>query len=152
MLKISSQLSGYFKGYCSSAEVIMLFVYMRGRFSLSYRDLEEMMSIRGGLIDHATLQRWVKSFSHLIDSRVRLRKKAVCSSWRMDETYVKLNGRWVYLYRAVDKYGETIDFLLRARRDKASAYAFFRKAFKEHFLPEKINICLLYTSPSPRDA
>ena len=140
MLKISSQLSGYFKGYCSSPEVIMLFVYMRGRFSLSYRDLEEMMSIRGGLIDHATLQRWVKSFSHLIDSRVRRRKKAVCSSWRMDETYVKLNGRWVYLYRAVDKYGETIDFLLRARRDKASAYAFFRKAFKQHFLPEKINI------------
>lgn len=138
MLKISPSLEGHFKGYCSSSCVIMLFVYMKFRFSLSYRDLEEMMSIRGSLIDHATLQRWVVKFSHLIDDRVRPRKRRVNGSWRMDETYIKLNGKWVYLYRAVDSQGDTIDFLLRARRDTAAAKAFFRKAFKNNGLPEKV--------------
>ena len=140
MLKISSSLEHHFKGHCSSSCVIMLFVYMKFRFSLSYRDLEEMMSIRGSLIDHATLQRWVVKFSHLIDGRVRQRKRLVNGSWRMDETYIKLNGKWVYLYRAVDSQGDTIDFLLRARRDTAAAKAFFRKAFKNNGLPEKVNL------------
>ena len=102
MIRISPDLERHFKGYCSSSSVIMLFVYMKCRFSLSYRDLEELMSIRGGSIDHATLQRWVVKFTHLIDARVRKRKKAVNGSWRMDETYIKLNGKWIYLYRAVD--------------------------------------------------
>jgi putative transposase len=140
MLQISPKLTKYFKGFCSSPEVIMLFVYMKCRFSLSYRDLEEMMMIRGAEIDHSTLQRWVKRFVRLIDQRVRKRKRPVHSSWRMDETYIKLNGKWIYLYRAVDKYGETIDFLLRARRDGIAAKAFFRKVFKENALPEKITV------------
>ena len=118
----------------------MLFVYMRCRFSLSYRDLEEMMMIRGATIDHSTLQRWVERFVRLIDERVRKRKRPVNSSWRMDETYIRLNGKWVYLYRAVDKYGDTIDFLLRAKRDGAAAKAFFRKAFKENGIPEKVTV------------
>jgi transposase-like protein len=113
---------------------------MKCRFSLSYRDLEELMSIRGGSIDHATLQRWVVKFTHLIDARVRKRKKVVNGSWRMDETYIKLNGKWVYLYRAVDKYGDTIDFLLRARRDGDAAKDFFRKAFKNNSTPEKVAV------------
>lgn len=83
----------------------MLFVYMKCRFSLSYRELEEMMIIRGANIDHSTLQRQVKRFTRLIDTRVRCRKKPVNGSWRMDETQIKLNGKWVYLYRAVDKSG-----------------------------------------------
>lgn len=106
----------------------MLFVYMKCRFSLSYRDLEEMMTIRGACVDHSTLQRWVMRFVSLIDQRVRRKKKAVHGSWRMDETYIRLNGRWVYLYRAVDKYGDTVDFLLRAHRDETAAKAFFKKA------------------------
>ena len=74
-------------------------------FSLSYRDLEEIMHMRGAKIDHSTLQRWVIKFIPLIDQKVRKRKRSVGSSWRMDETYVKLNGKWIYLYRAVDRYG-----------------------------------------------
>ena len=121
MLSISPSLLPHFKGFCSSPSVIMLFVYMKCRFSLSYRDLEEIMMIRGAKIDHATLQRWVRRFVSLIDRRVRQRKKPVNGSWRMDETYIKLNGKWVYLYRAVDKEGNTIDFLLSAKRDAVAA-------------------------------
>ncbi len=140
LFKISPKLFKYFKGFCSSPEVIMLFVYMKCRFSLSYRELEEMASIRGAVIDHSTLQRWIIKFVPLIDKQVRKRKKPVGSSWRMDETYIKLNGRWIYLYRAVDSLGNTIKFLLRNRSDKAAAKAFFRKAFKNNTHPEKVNI------------
>jgi len=140
MLTISPQLLPRFKCFCSSPSVIMLFVYMKCRFSLSYRDLEEMMMIRGAKIDHATLQRWVRRFVSLIDKRVRQRKKLVNGSWRMDETYIKLNGKWVYLYRAVDKEGNTIDFLLRGKRDAVAAKAFFRKAFKENGRPDKVTV------------
>ena len=118
----------------------MLFVYMKCRFSLSYRDLEEMASIRGATIDHATLQRWVIKFIPLIDKEVRKRKKPVGNSWRMDETYIKVNGTWVYLYRAVDSLGNTIEFLLRKHRDAAAAKAFFRKAFKHNDRPDRVTI------------
>ncbi len=118
----------------------MLFVYMKCRFSLSYRDLEEIASIRGAKIDHATLQRWVIKFVPLIDTAVRKRKKPVGNSWRMDETYIKINGAWVYLYRAVDSLGNTIEFLLRKYRDAVTAKAFFRKAFKYNGNPEKVVI------------
>jgi len=137
---ISAKLLKYFKGFCSSPEIIMLFVYMKCRFSLSYRDLEEMASIRGLKIDHATLQRWVIKFASLIDTQVRRIKKTVGSSWRMDETYIKVKGAWVYLYRAVDSAGNTIEFLLREKRDAEAAKAFFRKAFKNNYYPEKVAI------------
>ena len=80
----------------------MMFVYMKLRFSLSYRDLEEMMSMRGASIDHSTVQRWIMKFTPLLEREVRKRKKPTGKSWRMDETYVKIKGKWVYLYRAVD--------------------------------------------------
>jgi putative transposase len=137
---ISPKLLKHFKGFCSSPEIIMLFVYMKCRFSLSYRDLEEIASIRGAVIDHATLQRWLIRFVPLIDQEVRKRKKPVGSSWRMDETYIKINGKWVYLYRAVDSYGNTIEFLLRQYRDFIAAKAFFRKAFKNNGIPDKVAI------------
>ena len=118
----------------------MLFVYMKCRFSLSYRDLEEIASIRGVVIDHATLQRWLIRFVPLIDQEVRKRKKPVGSSWRMDETYIKINGKWVYLYRAVDSCGNTIEFLLRQYRDAVAAKAFFRRAFKNNGMPGSVTI------------
>ena len=140
MPEVSSDLLKHFKGFCSTPSVILLFVYMKCRFSLSYRELEEMMNIRGASVDHSTLQRWVKRFTRFIDRRVRARKKPVNGSWRMDETYIKLNGKWIYLYRAVDKYGQTVDFLLRAKRDAIAAKAFFTKAFKQHGTPEKVTV------------
>lgn len=155
MFKLCPTLLPKFKGFCSSPSVmsvIMLFVYMKCRFSLSYRELEEMMIIRGAIIDHSTLQRWVKRFVFLIDKRVRQRKKPVNGSWRMDETYIKLNGKWAYLYRAVDKEGNTIDFLLRARRDASAAKAFFRKAFKESGKPDKVTIDKSGSNKSALDA
>jgi len=96
--------------------------------------------MRGANLDHSTLARWVNRFSSLIERTVRRRKKPVNGSWRMDETYIRLNGKWVYLYRAVDKYGDTIDFLLRAKRDGVSAKAFFRKAIKNNGRPEKVTV------------
>ncbi len=137
---IVSKLLKHFKGFCSSAEVIMLFVYMECRFTLSYRELGEMACIREAAIDHSTLQRWIKRFVLLIDKQVRKRKKPIGSSWRMYETYIKLNGNWVYLYRAIDLFGSTIEFLLRKHRDKVAAKAFFRKAFKNNDRPDKVNI------------
>lgn len=140
VFQISPKLLKYFKGFCSSPEIIILFVYMKCRFSLSYRELEEMASIRGAKIDHATLQRWLIKFAPLIDQEVKKRKKPVGNSWRMDETYIKVNGKWVYLYRAIDSCGDTIEFLLKKRRDAAAAKAFFRKAFKSNDIPEKVVI------------
>jgi putative transposase len=140
LLKISKDLLPKFKCFCSSPELIMMFVYMKCRFSLSYRELEEMMQMRGAVIDHSTLQRWVRRFVRLSRDKVRARKRPVNGSWRMDETYIKLNGKWVYLYRAVDKEGNTIDFLLRAKRDAVAAKAFFRKAIKENGRPKKVTV------------
>lgn len=140
MFQISPDLTHHFKGFCSSPSVIMLFVYMKARFSLSYRELEEMAHIRGATLDHSTVQRWVERFAFLIDQRVRRRKRQVCKVWRMDETYIKLNGKFVYLYRAVDAFGDTVDFLLREKRDTQAAMAFFRKAFKSNTHPHKITL------------
>lgn len=140
MLKVDSKLQKYFKGFCYSSHIIMVCLYMKFRFSLSYRDIEELCKLRGLTIDHATLQRWVIRFASLLEGRFRSRKKAVNASWRMDETYIKVNGQWTYLYRAVDKYGATIDFLLRKKRDKQAAKSFFKKAIKQHGKPDKINV------------
>lgn len=112
MLKISLSLLPHLKGFCSSSSVMVLFFYMKSRFSLSYKALEVMMIIRGGNIDHATLQKWFKRFVRLIDDRVCKRKQRVIGSWRMDETYIKLNRKRLYFYRVIDKFDDTIDFFL----------------------------------------
>ena len=105
----------------------MMFVYMKLRFSLSYRDLQEMMSMRASSIDYSTVQRWIIKFTPLLERQVRKRKKATGGSWRMGETYVNIKGKWVYLYRAVDSEGTTIDFLIRAKRDRAAALVFLER-------------------------
>ncbi|GFY29447.1 transposase for insertion sequence-like element IS431mec [Trichonephila clavipes] len=118
---------------------IIQFSYFNG-LCYGYRDLEEIMRIRGAKVDHSTLQRWVIKFVPLIDQAVRKTKRPVGKSWRMDETYVKLNGKWIYLYRAVDRYGDTVDFFLSEHRDKSAALSFFRKAIRENNIPEKVVI------------
>ncbi len=120
--------------------IVLQTVYWYLRYSLSYRDIEELMEERGIELDHATVQRWVVKYSPLIVAEFRKKKKAVGSSWRMDETYIKIKGIWSYLYRAVDKEGNTIDFLLTRRRDTKAAKRFLVKAIKHNGIPEKITI------------
>jgi putative transposase len=129
-----------FKGHCFPKEIILQAVYFKLRFSLSYRDVEELLLIRGVLVDHATIQRWVNKFTPLIESSFKKRKKVVGNSWRMDETYFKVKGEWMYLYRAVDKEGNTFDFLLTKRRNKYAAHKFLIKAIANNGCPKMINI------------
>jgi len=120
--------------------IILQAVYFKLRFTLSYRDVEELMSIRVIKVDHSTIQRWVFKFSKEVEKNMHKRKKQVCDSWRMDETYIKVKGRDMYLYRAVDKYGNTVDFLLTRRRQKMSAQKFFNKAIGNNGKPRIVNI------------
>lgn len=109
-------------------------------YSLSLRNLEEMMAERGIIVDHSTLHRWVIRLVPLLDKAFRRHKRPVGRRWRMDETYIKIKGQWKYLYRAVDSTGQTIDFLLTARRDEAAALRFFRKAIRHNGEPEVVTI------------
>jgi transposase-like protein len=109
-------------------------------YPLSYRHVEELMEERGVPIDHATIQRWVVKYSPLLEEAFHRRKCPVWVSWRMDETYIKVKGQWYYLYRAVDKHGQTIDFLLTEHRDKEAALRFLKKAIRRNGLPETITI------------
>ena len=98
------------------------------------------MAERGVAVDHATLHRWVVKFSPLIAAQARARKRPTAASWRMDETYIKVKGRWSYLYRAVDKSGQTLDFMLSARRDLAAARRFFKQAISTNGVPDRVVI------------
>ena len=109
-------------------------------YPLSLRHIEEMMAERGVFVDHATVHRWSIKILPVLAAVFRRRKRPVGTSWRMDETYIKVGGQWKYLYRAVDRAGDTIDFLLRAHRDVAAARQFFEDAIDLHGVPEKITI------------
>ena len=109
-------------------------------YALSLRNLEEMMAERGIVVDHSTLHRWVIRLVPLLDKAFRRHKRSVGRRWRMDETYIKVKGQWKYLYRAVDTSGQTIDFLLTAKRDAAAALRFFRKAIRHQGEPEIVTI------------
>jgi len=98
------------------------------RFSLSYRNVEELLTERGLGADHTTIWRWVQRYAPVLDQRCRRELKPTNGSWRVDETYVRVKGKWAYLYRAVDSTGATIDFQLCARRDAHAAKRFFQKA------------------------
>src|SRR5258705_5554574 len=124
----------------SPLEVILQSVRWYVAYSLSLRDLEEMLAERGMDADHSTVHRWVIKLVPLLEKAFRKRKRPVGASWRMDETYVKLKGKWKYFYRAVDKAGNTIDFLFRAKRDKAAARRFFEKAIGQNGSPETVTI------------
>jgi hypothetical protein len=95
------------------------------------------MTERGVAVDHSTIHRWAIKMLPVLTAVCRRRKRPVGRSWRMDETYIKVAGQWKYLYRAVDKHGATVDFLLRAKRDHAAARAFFERAIGLHDVPEK---------------
>ena len=128
-----------FKRHRYPRVVILHAVYLKLRFTLSYRDVEELLSMRGVQVDHSTVQRWVFKFSPEIEKNMHKRKRQVCSSWRMDETYIKVGGKDRYLYRAVDKFGNTVNFLLTKRRMRGSAQLLLRKAIGLHYNWKFIN-------------
>jgi IS6 family transposase len=114
-------------------EIILLNVRWYCRYSLSYRDLEEMMQERGVEVDHSTINRWVLKYAPELDKRIRPHLKQTNDSWRVDETYIKIKGEWKYLYRVVDSKGNTLDFMLSAKRDGKAATRFFRKVLKAQY-------------------
>ena len=112
------------------------------RFSLSYRDVEELLLDRGLPADHVTVWGWVQRYAPELERRLRSHLKPTNKSWRVDETYIRVKGKWTYLYRAFDSAGASIDFLLSARRDSAAAKRFFQKALcaSHHPTPRVINV------------
>jgi transposase-like protein len=129
-----------FTGTHFPKEIILMGVRCYLAYPLSYRHVEELMAERGVPVDHATIQHWVVKYSPLLEEAFHRRKRPVWVSWRMDETYVKVKGVWRYLYRAVDKHGQTIDFLLTEHRDTEAALRFLKKAIRRNGLPETITI------------
>ena len=128
------------KGMRFPIDIILVCIRWYAAYPLSYRHLEEMMEERGVFVDHSSINRWAIRFLPLLEKVFRKHKRPVSGSWRMDETYIKVKGAWKYLYRAVDKEGKTVDFLLTARRDKAAAVRFFEKAMKASGVPEKVTM------------
>lgn len=124
------------------AEIIVLCVRWYITYKLSYRDLAAMMAERAVVVSHTTIMRWVIRYAPEFEKRWSRFSRSVGCSWRVDETYIAIKGNWHYLYRAVDKHGRTVDFLLRPDRGIAAAQAFFRKALASHSAHPPLKITL----------
>jgi putative transposase len=129
-----------FKGVHFAKDIILTCVRWYVAYPVSYRHVEELMEERGVSVDHSTVHRWVLKYSPQLEAVFHRGKQPVWISWRMDETHLKVKGQWRYLYRAVDKTGQTIDFLLTAQRDERAAMRFLTKAIRRHGVPETITI------------
>jgi putative transposase len=129
-----------FSGRHYPTEIIMQALRYYLAYKLSYREIEEIFAERHIYFDHSTLNRWVIKYSPQLEAVFRRKKRNVSPSWRMDETYIKVKGKWVYYYRAVDKFGAIVDFYLSEARDEPAARAFFNKAINQHGVPEKVVI------------
>ena len=142
-----------FKWRQTAPELILCAVRWYLRYSLSLRDVEELLTERGLEADHTTIWRWVQRYGPELEQRLRRHLRPTNRSWRVDETYVRVQGRWCYLYRAIDSAGATIDFLLSALRDAEAAKRLFRQALSHpsHRQPRVINTDLapIYSSAIP---
>jgi transposase-like protein len=119
-----------FAGFRLPAEVIVVAVRWYLRYGLSYRDVEELLAERGIDVDHVTVYRWVQRFTPLLADAARFTRHSSGDRWFVDETYVKVNGVWRYVYRAIDQHGQVIDVLLTVHRDAAAARRFFTRALR----------------------
>jgi transposase-like protein len=117
-----------FAGFRFPPDVIVLAVRWYLRFGLSYRDVEELLTERGVEVDHVTVYRWVLRFTPLLADAAKPCRHTVGDRWQVDETYVKVAGRWRYVYRAIDQFGQVIDVFVSARRDADAAHQFFERA------------------------
>jgi putative transposase len=129
-----------FKGRHFDRSVILLCVRWYLAYNLSLRNLEEMMAERGISVDHATVHRWTVHYAPLLLEQFNRRKRPVTGRWHIDETYIKVRGRWMYLYRAIDSNGDTVEFWFSERRNLTAAKRFLRKALKRNGRPERIVI------------
>lgn len=129
-----------FKGRHFDRSLILLCVRWYLAYNLSLRSLEETMAERGISVDHATVHRWVIRYSPELLERFNRCKRAVTNRWHIDETYIKVRGRWMYLYRAIDSNGDTVEFWFSERRNLTAGKRFLRKALKRHGRPERIVI------------
>jgi transposase, IS6 family len=134
--------SNPFKWKHAVGEVILWLVTWYSRYALSYRDLKEIAAERGFKLDRSTIYRWVQEYAPEIGKRIKPHLKFTCDSWKLDETYVKIKGKWHYLYRAIDKEGNTLDWMLSVHRNKQSAKRFFKKLFSNQHAnnPRVINV------------
>jgi transposase, IS6 family len=135
---VSSVRCSAFKGFRFPPEIIVLAVRWYLHYGLSYRDVEELLTERGVEVDHVTVFRWVQCFTPLLVDAARPCRHAVADRWYVDETYVKVAGRWRYVYRAIDQYGQIIDVYVSARRDTRTARRFFETALRAHGEPTEI--------------
>lgn len=117
-----------FKWKHFAGEIILLNVRWYLKYSLSFRNLKEMMEERGVIVDHTTIMRWIHQYSPEIEKKVRGHLRPTNNSWRVDETYIKVKGEWKYIYRAIDSDGNTIDFMLSAKRNRKAAKRFLKKS------------------------
>ncbi|QGP51385.1 Integrase core domain protein [Piscirickettsia salmonis] len=131
-----------FKWKHYSGEIILWLVRWYGRYALSYRDLKEIAAERGLEIERSTICRWVHEYGSQIAKRLRPHFRQTCASWRLDETLVKIKGRWYYLYRAIDKYGNTLDWMLSRQQNAKAAMRFFKKAIAQPYVksPRVVNV------------
>jgi transposase-like protein len=128
-----------FAGFRFPREVIVLAVRWYLRYGLSYRDVEELLAERGVQVDHVTIYRWVQRFTPLLIDAARPCRHATGDRWFVDETYVKVAGQWVYLYRAIDQFGQVIDVMVSQERDLAATRRFFTRALEHGPRPSEVS-------------
>ena len=133
MIKIS------YSGYRFPPEIIQHAIWLYIRFTLSFRDVEDLLAERGIMVSYETVRRWVNHFGPMVAADLRKRRPKPHTTWHLDEVYLKIDGRMVYLWRAVDAEGEVLDVLVQTRRNKRAALKLMRKLLKKYgFVPDKL--------------
>jgi putative transposase len=128
-----------YKGYRFPPEIIQQAIWLYVRFTLSFRDVEDLLAERGIVVSYETVRRWVNHFGPKIAADLRKRRPKPYTTWHLDEVYLKIDGRMVYLWRAVDAEGEVLDVLVQSRRNKRAALKLMRKLLKKYgFVPDKL--------------